>query len=298
MQLFIVSGLSGAGKTVALKQFEDLGWYCIDNLPMALVQPLVAHALSHPEPRYERVVIGIDARASPREIEGFPLSLDMLRGQKVGTRILFLTARNDAILRRFGETRRKHPLTDVEISLTEAIEQERMLLRPVADIADETLDTSDMNLHQLRAAVHARLPGDTDTPLTLTFLSFGYKNGNPEGVDFVFDARCLPNPHWVTELRALSGRDSAVASYLESSRDVSEYVAEVQRFLQRWLPVFHEQGRPYITVAVGCTGGQHRSVYLAERLAALFRDTGVLVNVRHRDAAWVAESSAASEHRV
>lgn len=296
MQLFIVSGLSGAGKTVALKQFEDLGWYCIDNLPMPLVQPLVAHALGHPEPRYERVAIGIDARASSREIEDFPMSLDLLRSQKVGARILFLTASNDAILRRFGETRRKHPLTDVEVSLTEAIEQERKLLWPVAELADETLDTSDMNLHQLRAAVHARLPDDTDTPLTLTFLSFGYKNGNPEGVDFVLDARCLPNPHWVPDLRAMSGRDSAVASFLESSSDVREYVDEVQGFLQRWLPVFHEQGRPYVTVAIGCTGGQHRSVYLVERLSVLFRDTGVRVNVRHRDAGWLAGSPAASEH--
>lgn len=296
MQLFIVSGLSGAGKTVALKQFEDLGWYCIDNLPMALVQPLVAHALTHPEPRYERVVIGIDARANPREIEGFPLGVDMLRSQKVNTRILFLTASNEAILRRFGETRRKHPLTNVEVPLTEAIEQERKLLRPVADLADETLDTSDMNLHQLRAAVHARLPEDADTPLTLTFLSFGYKNGNPEGVDFIFDARCLPNPHWVPELRAMSGCDAAVATYLESSKDVSEYVAEVRRFLERWLPVFHEQGRPYVTVAIGCTGGQHRSVYLGERLAAFFRGTGIQVNVRHRDTAWVAGSPSPSEY--
>ena len=212
MQLIIVSGLSGAGKTVALKQFEDLGWYCIDNLPMELVQPLVAHALEHPEPRYERVAIGIDARANPREIEGFPLSVDILRSQNVSTRVLFLTASREAILRRYGETRRKHPLTDAEVSLGEAIEQERKLLRPVADLADETLDTSNMNLHQLREAVHARLPGNADTPLALTFLSFGYKNGNPEGVDFIFDVRCLPNPHWVPELRDLSGRDPAVAA--------------------------------------------------------------------------------------
>lgn len=285
MQLVIVSGLSGAGKTVALKQFEDVGWYCIDNLPLELVQPLAAHALSHPEPRYERIAIGIDARANPGEIEHFPHSVDILRSQGVNTRVLFLTASENVILRRFGETRRKHPLTDAEVSLTEAIRHERQLLAPIADQADETLDTSGMNPHQLRAAVDARVPGDAETPLALTFLSFGYKNGIPEGVDFIFDTRCLPNPHWVAELRPLSGRDAAVATYLEAHRDVQDYCAGVQHFLDRWLPVFHAQGRPYITVAIGCTGGQHRSVYLSERLATLFRGNAIRVSVRHRDVA-------------
>lgn len=283
MQLVIVSGLSGAGKTVALKQFEDVGWYCIDNLPLELVQPLVAHALSNPEPRYERIAIGIDARANPREIEHFPLSVDMLRSQGVSTRVLFLTAGDDAILRRYGETRRKHPLTDAEISLVEAIQLERKLLKPIADQADETLDTSGFNLHQLRAAVHARLPGDVETPLALTFVSFGYKNGIPEGVDFIFDARCLPNPYWIPELRPLSGRDAPVATYLEAHQEVLDYSAGVQHFLERWLPVFHTQGRPYVTVAIGCTGGQHRSVYLAEHLAMSFHSDTIWVGVRHRD---------------
>ncbi len=283
MQLVIVSGLSGAGKTVALKQFEDVGWYCIDNLPLVLVQPLVAHALDNPEPRYERVAIGIDARANPREIESFPRSVDMLRSQGVSTRVLFLTASEDAILRRYGETRRKHPLTDTEISLAEAIRHEHKLLNPIADQADETLDTSGMNLHQLRAAVHARLPGDPETPLALSFLSFGYKNGVPEGVDFIFDARCLPNPHWIPELRPLSGRDAAVIAYLEARDEVRDYSSGVQAFLERWLPAFHAQGRPYVTVAIGCTGGQHRSVYLAEHLAASFRGDSIRVSARHRD---------------
>ena len=283
MQLVIVSGLSGAGKTVALKQFEDLGWYCIDNLPLELVQPLVAHALNHPEPRYERVAIGIDARANPREIESFPRSVDTLRSQAVSTRVLFLTASEEAILRRYGETRRKHPLTSAEVSLADAIRYERKLLKPIADLADETLDTSNLNLHELRAAVHARLPGDADTPLALTFLSFGYKNGIPDGVDFIFDARCLPNPHWVVDLRPLSGRDAAVAEYLEAREEVRDYAASVQTFLERWLPAFHAQGRPYVTVAVGCTGGQHRSVYLIERLSKQFRGGSMQVSVRHRD---------------
>lgn len=283
MQLVIVSGLSGAGKTVALKQFEDLGWYCIDNLPLELVQPLVAHGLSHPQPRYERVAIGIDARATPAEIEAFPHRVEMLRSQGVTTRVLFLTASEDAILRRYGETRRKHPLTGAEIALAEAIHHERKLLKPVADLADETLDTSAMNLHELRAAIHAQLPGDTPPPLALTFLSFGYKNGVPEGVDFIFDARCLPNPYWVPALRPMSGRDAPVAQFLEARPEVGEYAEGVRGFLARWLPVFHAQGRPYVTVAIGCTGGQHRSVYLAGRLAAAFSAEDVQTRVRHRD---------------
>lgn len=283
MQLVIVSGLSGAGKTVALKQLEDLGWYCIDNLPLELVQPLVAHGVEHPQPRYERVAIGIDARANPLEIEHFPRSIDVLRSQNVITRVLFLTAGDETILRRFSETRRKHPLTGDETALPEAIRCERKLLGPVAQQADQTLDTSGMTLHELRAAILPLLPGESATPLALTFLSFGYKNGLPEGVDFIFDARCLPNPHWVEALRPLSGRDAPVANYLESREEVGEYAAGLEQFLQRWLPVFQSQGRPYVTVAIGCTGGQHRSVYLAERLAATFRGDTLRVSVRHRD---------------
>ncbi|MDN5873618.1 MAG: RNase adaptor protein RapZ, partial [Sinobacteraceae bacterium] len=191
MQLVIVSGLSGAGKTVALRQFEDLGWYCIDNLPLALVQPLVARALSHPEPRFEHVAIGIDARATVAEIQEFPQIADTLRNQGVMARVLFLTANEHAILARFNDTRRRHPLTSAEVTLRDAINRERALLQPIAKAADETLDTSDMNQHDLRFAVHAQLPGEDDTRLALTFLSFGYKHGLPDGVDFIFDARCL-----------------------------------------------------------------------------------------------------------
>ncbi|HEX7381175.1 MAG TPA: RNase adapter RapZ [Nevskiaceae bacterium] len=283
MQLVIVSGLSGAGKTVALKQFEDLGWYCIDNLPLTLVQPLVEQALGHPAPRFEHVAIGIDARASSSEIEGFPQTVDSLRSQGVATRVLFLTASAHAILTRYNETRRKHPLTSSEVNLREAIGLEQRILQPIERLADETIDTSSLSLHELRFAIHARVPESGAAQLALTFLSFGYKHGLPEGVDFVFDARCLPNPYWVPELRAMTGRDAPVARYLDTRPEVGEYATAVEAFLARWLPVFRDQGRPYVTVAVGCTGGRHRSVYLVERLAHHLRNATLTVAIRHRE---------------
>ncbi|HEU0197404.1 MAG TPA: RNase adapter RapZ [Nevskiaceae bacterium] len=285
MQLAIVSGLSGAGKTVALKQFEDRGWYCIDNLPLTLVQPLVAQALAHPEARYEHVAIGIDARATDAEIEGFAQTLDSVRSQRVQTRVLFLTASTDAILARYNETRRTHPRTGREVSLTDAITLERRLLAPIARCADETLDTSRLNPYELRFAVHAQRSELGAPQLALNFVSFGYKYGLPEGVDFIFDARCLPNPYWVPALRTQTGRDPAIAAYLSAQPAVDAYAVSVEAFLRRWLPAFRTQGRPYMTVAIGCTGGRHRSVYLVEHLAARLGDADLVVSTRHRELA-------------
>lgn len=283
MRLVIVSGLSGAGKTVALKQYEDLGYYCIDNIPLDLVQPLLAHAVANPGPRYSLLAVGLDARCDPREIEHFPAVLDALRAQRIDVRVLFLTAEDSVILRRYNETRRRHPLSSPEISLLDAIRLERKLLKPVADLADVPLDTSHMNLHELRAAIGVRLPEVGAGKLALLLLSFGFKNGSPEGADFVFDVRCLPNPHWVPELRQLSGRDEAVIDYLDTHTVVLELFTDIKRFLERWLPAFQAQDRAYITVAVGCTGGQHRSVYLVEKLAPVFRERYEQVVVRHRE---------------
>jgi UPF0042 nucleotide-binding protein len=283
MRLVIVSGLSGAGKTVALKQYEDLGYYCIDNLPLDLVQPLIIHALQHADPRYRMLAVGIDARADAREIERFPAMLDAMRAQNVDVRVLFLSADDASILRRYNETRRKHPLSGAEVSLLDAIQLERRLLKPVADLADVPLDTSHMNLHELRTAIDARLPEAGEGRLAVLFLSFGYKNGSPDGADFVFDVRCLPNPHWVPALRALSGRDAPVAEYLSSHTEVEQLYEDIRRFLDRWLPAFQSQDRAYVTVAIGCTGGQHRSVYLVERLAKAFAGRFEHVVVKHRE---------------
>jgi UPF0042 nucleotide-binding protein len=283
MRLVIVSGLSGAGKTVALKQYEDIGYYCIDNLPLDLVQPLITHALQHPDPRYRMLAVGIDARATTREIEQFPSMLDAMRAQQVDVRVLFLSADDGAILRRYNETRRKHPLSGAEVSLLEAIQIERRLLKPVADLADVPLDTSNMNLHELRTAIDARLPEAGVGRLAVLFLSFGYKNGSPDGADFVFDVRCLPNPHWVPALRALSGRDAPVAEYLSSYPEVDALYEDIRAFLDRWLRAFEAQDRAYVTVAIGCTGGQHRSVYLVERLSKAFAGRFEHVVVKHRE---------------
>jgi RNase adapter protein RapZ len=283
MQLVIVSGLSGAGKTVALKQYEDQGFFCIDNLPLALVGPLSQRTVHAIQTRYSRLAVGIDARESPEEIAAFPQYLDTLRRQGVDVQVLFLTASDDAILRRYSETRRKHPLTGPNLSLMEAIASERELLHPIADLADHVIDTSDCNLHELREAIRVR--DSTAGTLSLTFESFGYKNGLPDGMDFVFDVRCLPNPHWQPELRALSGLDQPVARYLEQDTKVGDMVRDIQQFLDAWLPQFQAQDRSYVAVGIGCTGGQHRSVYVAERLAAAFRNRFDPVIVRHREIA-------------
>ncbi|HUS24332.1 MAG TPA: RNase adapter RapZ [Candidatus Binatia bacterium] len=283
MKLVIVSGLSGAGKTVALREYEDLGFYCIDNLPLDLVGPLSLRAAKNP--RYERVALGIDARASSREIARFPKYLGKLRARGLEPFVLFLTAADDAILRRYGDTRRKHPLTGSSLSLAEAIQRERTLLEPVAALADVTLDTTGLNLHELRELIRARVPESRHGKLALVLLSFGYRNGVPDGADFVFDARCLPNPHWVPALRDLDGREAAVVEYLEKDESVRRMTSDLTAFLEQWLPRFQAQDRAYVTVAMGCTGGRHRSVYLAERLAAAFRGRYDPVVVRHQELA-------------
>lgn len=282
MKLVVVSGLSGAGKTVALRQYEDLGWYCIDNIPLDFVEPLVTHALLNTEPRYARMAIGVDARESPALISTFPERLESLRTRGVDVDVLFLTATEEIILKRYSETRRKHPLSDGQTSLVEAIRIERALLAPIANAADVTLDTTRLNLHELRSAIDSKMPGSTPK-LSLLFLSFGFKNGIPNGADYVFDVRCLPNPHWVPALRPLDGRDAAIAAYLAVQPEVTAMQADITGFLDRWLPTFEAQDRAYITVAVGCTGGQHRSVYLIEQIAPHFKSRFAQVVIKHRE---------------
>lgn len=285
MRLVIVSGLSGAGKTVALKQYEDLGYNCIDNLPLDLVQPLIDHAIDHPGPRYRQLALGIDARCDPREIERFPVMIEALRATAIDVRVLFLSADDSVILRRYNETRRRHPLSGPEVSLADAIRLERRLLKPIADVADVPLDSSRLTIQELRQAIEVRLPEAGAGKLAVLFLSFGFKHGSPEGADFVFDVRCLPNPHWVPELRSLTGRDAPIVEYLERHPPVTALFDDIRGFLERWLPAFQAQDRAYVTVAIGCTGGQHRSVYLAERLAAAFHDRFEQVALKHRELA-------------
>ncbi|WP_411887164.1 RNase adapter RapZ [Hydrocarboniphaga effusa] len=284
MKLVIVSGLSGAGKTVALKQYEDVGWYCIDNIPLALIEPMMRRAMAKRSgKRFERLALGIDARESEAQIRRFPSYLAKLRAKGVDVRVLFLTAEDDVLLRRYSETRRKHPLSSGKLSLLEAVRKERQLLQPIANSAEEPLDTSRMNLHELREAVYQRMAEAVEGKLSVLFLSFGFKNGTPTGVDYVFDVRCLPNPHWEPGLRKLTGRDPKVGEWLKSHTPVTAMIDDIAKFLETWLPAFRAQDRAYLTVAIGCTGGQHRSVYIVERLAERFSGCFDQVLHKHRE---------------
>lgn len=282
MKLVFVSGLSGAGKTVALKQYEDIGYYCIDNLPLQLIGPFIRRAVRRNDERYERLAIGIDARESPAEIAHFPKYLESLRKHGIEVRVIFLRADDSVLLQRYSETRRRHPLSQGELGLTEAIRAERQLLAPIANVADATIDTSLKNLHALREEIQNQVPGGAGK-LSVLLMSFGFKNGIPEDADFVFDVRCLPNPHWQPQLRPLTGRDPQVAEWLEQQPITAEMLADIHRFLERWLPEYQKQDRAYLTIALGCTGGQHRSVYLVERLGALLQPCFDNLTVRHRE---------------
>ncbi|BBL71199.1 nucleotide-binding protein [Methylogaea oryzae] len=285
VKLIIVSGLSGSGKSIALATLEDCGFYCIDNLPVALLESFASQiALANPGV-YQKTAIAIDARNQSNNLALFPQSLAAVKKLGLECEILFLQADHDTLLKRYSETRRKHPLTDSAHSLGEAIELERSLLQPVANEADLTIDTSHTNMHQLRGVVRARLGNEAQETLSLFFQSFGYKHGIPLDTDFVFDARCLPNPHWELGLRELTGRDAAVAKFLEHSADVRAYLADLVAFLDRWIPRFEAENRSYLTIAIGCTGGQHRSVYLAEALNRHFQGSRYNVLLRHRELA-------------
>lgn len=282
MKLVIVSGHSGSGKSVALHTLEDLGYYCIDNLPAGLLSALALELKLAPNP-VETAAVGIDARNLPQALEQFSDILDQLSTQGVDSEILFLTCDPDTLIKRFSETRRRHPLSNDRVSLAEAVEKERALLEPIAKRADLFIDTSKTTIHQLRGLVHQRIERHQKSQLSLSFESFGYKHGIPTDVDFVFDARCLPNPHWLPNLRPLTGRDPDVIQYLEGEILVKQMVQELYNFLNHWIPVFEADKRSYLTIAIGCTGGQHRSVYLAERLARRFEDRYPSVAIRHRE---------------
>lgn len=282
MKLSIVSGFSGSGKSTALNVLEDAGYYCIDNLPLGLLSSFVSQMLAAPQaPR--KAAVGIDARNLTMDLSSFPEILEGIKSQGVNCEIIFLDARDTILLKRFSESRRKHPLTGKQVSLSEAIRKERQMLEPIQEKADLLIDTSNTNVHELRAIVRQRVIGDGDTGLSLLFLSFGYKHGVPADVDFVFDARCLPNPHWEPSLRPKTGRDEAVATYLSGQPLVERMLEEVEGFLERWIPHFEAENRSYMTVAIGCTGGQHRSVYLVERLKEYFDPRFPNVMTRHRE---------------
>ncbi|MCP5157591.1 MAG: RNase adapter RapZ [Ectothiorhodospiraceae bacterium] len=283
MKLVIVSGLSGAGKSIAMHALEDLGYYCVDNLPLGLLPALASTLGNVPGRRHELVAVAIDARNSAADFERFGEIMDEISALGVESRVVFIEADEDVLLKRFSETRRRHPLTADDVSLGEALAQERTLLAPVRRKADLRLDTSQTHVHQLRDLVRSRIDERPLSRLALLFESFGYKHGLPQDADFVFDVRFLPNPHWEPDLRNLTGRDAEVRRFLESQPAVEDVVWQVTGLLERWIPAFEADNRAYLTVAIGCTGGQHRSVYIAERLAEHFRSRRPGVMVRHRE---------------
>jgi UPF0042 nucleotide-binding protein len=286
MKLIIVSGLSGSGKTVALRTLEDEEFYCIDNLHMGLLLAFVEQLASPGLKLYDNAAVGIDARSGVGDLARFAHIVDDIESTGLDVEIIFLQADLETLISRFSETRRRHPLTREGRPLVEAIHLERSLLEPIASRADLTIDTSRTNVHQLRALIGERMRTSANSSLSLLFQSFGYKHGVPPDSDYVFDARCLPNPHWERELRDLTGRDAKVIEYLHRHGEAEELYVSIRTFLTRWIPRFEAENRSYLSVSVGCTGGRHRSVYLVERLASHFRESRYEnVSIRHREVA-------------
>lgn len=282
MQLVIISGRSGSGKSTALHQLEDEGYYCIDNLPVALLPALVEEA-SRPEFEHFRgAAVCIDARNAWRNLEDFSSIVESLP-DAVNSEILFLDAQDSVLITRFSETRRKHPLSSERMPLAEAIGRERQLLEPIASAAALVLDTSEMTIYELRDAIRQRLVGDLSGNMSILIQSFGFKRGVPIDADLVFDVRMLPNPHWVKELRLKNGLDDEVRDFLEAQPLTEDLFDSISRYLDHWLPHYRDSNRSYMTVAIGCTGGQHRSVYLAARLFRHYQQQFPQVHVRHRE---------------
>ena len=277
-KLVILSGRSGSGKTIALHALEDQEFYCIDNLPLSMMVDLVDKLSQH----HDQLAVSIDARAVPDDLADFDSVYQQLKQSSYDTEVIFLDADDATLLKRFSETRRRHPLTQSGLSLREAISKETALLESIRLAADLNIDSSILNVHQLRDMISSRV-NNQESSLDLMFISFGFKHGIPSDADFVFDARCLPNPYWDESLRAMSGKDKPVQEYLADNGRVQEFFWQIKVFLHTWLPRFETDNRSYLTVAIGCTGGQHRSVYMAESLAEHFRAEHAKVTVRHRE---------------
>ncbi len=283
MRLIIVSGLSGSGKSVALHILEDLGYYCIDNLPAALLKSLLDEVTRPGEQPTPRIAVGVDARNRMSDLESLPELIDELRKVDVQTDVLFLQASDDILLKRYGETRRRHPLADHGTELRAAIANERELLGPIINSTDLAIDTSRTSVYELAEIIRERVDRRKSSMLSVLIESFGFKHGIPADADFVFDLRCLPNPYWTTELRALTGQDEAVKAFLDDQLIFQQMYEDVLSFLSRWIPDYVSFDRAYLTVALGCTGGQHRSVYMADKLAAALREIHDPVLTRHNE---------------
>lgn len=279
MHLVIISGRSGSGKTIALHALEDLGYYCVDNIPVGLLLSLDKEiGLIH-----TKVAVSIDSRNLPIDINYFKNIIDTLKATRQVCDIVYLDADENIILNRFSETRRKHPLTNSNVSLREAIRQEQKLLAPIVSLADFILDTSNLTQHALYSLIHERVEHASKGQLQVLLQSFGFKYGLPPDSDFVFDVRCLPNPYWLPELRHLTGLDLQIQQFLQQQTEVNTMLSDLINFVERWIPLFQANERSYLTISVGCTGGKHRSVYIIEQLYKHLQLSLDHILIRHRE---------------
>ena len=283
MRLIIVSGLSGSGKTVALHVLEDLGYYCIDNLPAGLLKAVVEEVSSGAGQTGRGLAVGIDARNRRQDLESLPRLIDDFRRQQIQTDVLFVLADDEVLLKRYSETRRRHPLAEHGAELRPAIDAERQMLSEVINSADLIIDTSRTSVYDLADIIRERVDARTPASLSVLIESFGFKHGIPADADFVFDLRCLPNPYWDLNLRHLTGLDENVIRFLDAQESVAAMHGDILSFLERWIPEYRSSNRAFLTVAIGCTGGQHRSVYMAEKLAESLLNLCDHVSTRHTE---------------
>jgi len=285
MRLIIVSGLSGSGKSVALHMLEDLDFYCIDNVPVTLLGSMLEQLTGSDDPTYANLAVGVDARNRAADLNKIPELFKSLSDSGLTMEVIYLHADTDMILRRYRETRRKHPLRNNGMSMQEAIELERKLLGPISNSSDLVIDTTQTSVYELRELIRERVGRRDESEISLMVESFGFKHGVPFDADFVFDVRCLPNPYWEIPLRPLNGRDPEVIEFLEDDPAVRTMIQDILGFLRHRIPEFIEARRNYMTVAIGCTGGQHRSVYVVDRITAALKEEFQHVLTRHNELA-------------
>ena len=284
MRLVIVSGLSGSGKSVAINTLEDDDFYCIDNMPLGMLPTCIEHLTESSPSLHEKVAIGVDVRNVSQDISSFSNIIDQIKEQGIDVELIYLEADDETLIQRYSETRRKHPLTKNGLPLVDAIKREKQILDDVILLASLRIDTTSTNVRQLRSLISEQVSTEKSSSLTILLQSFGYKYGVPNDSDYVFDVRCLPNPYWEQHLRKLTGHDQDVIDYLQSHDEVKQMINSIAEFVENWLPHFEKENRSYLSVSIGCTGGQHRSVHIAENLGDRFRKfKSNNVSVRHRD---------------
>lgn len=282
MHLYIISGRSGSGKSSALNLLADIGYYCIDNLPVNLLPTLVEQAINEPVNEFNRIAVCIDSRNAIQQLRDVPNILRQLPPEVV-CETLYFDAATQTLLKRFSETRRRHPLTSENMALQEALEYETQLLEGLNAAATLVIDTSLLSIHELRELLRQRLSFKEQSEISILFESFGFKHGPPIDADFIFDVRCLPNPHWVESIRHFNGTEQPIIDFLSKQEDVMSMKDDLCHFFDKWIPKFKAENRSYITIAIGCTGGKHRSVFLTEQLANHFIEFDGKILIRHRE---------------